>query len=104
MRSQPLRLRLTLHDPMGCSPSGSSVHGIFPAKILEWAAISFSRGSSGPRIELAFPASSALANGFFIICTSNDRFFYRTTWEAQEVDDVNMSLQLLLLTLFSWVR
>ena len=36
-------------DPMDCSPPGSSVHGILQAKILEWIAISFSRGSSGPR-------------------------------------------------------
>ena len=36
---------------MDCSPPGSSVHGIFQAKILEWVAISFSRGSSGPRYQ-----------------------------------------------------
>ena len=34
---------------MDCSPPGSSVHGIFQARILEWVAISFSRGSSQPR-------------------------------------------------------
>ena len=39
----------TLHDPMDCSPPGSSVHGILQARILEWVAISFSRGSSQPR-------------------------------------------------------
>ena len=33
----------TLCDPMDCSPPGSSVHGIFQARILEWVAISFSR-------------------------------------------------------------
>jgi len=32
---------LTLCDPMDCSPAGSSVHGIFQARILEWVAISF---------------------------------------------------------------
>ena len=37
------------HDPVDCSPPGSSVHGISQARILEWVAISFSRGSSGPR-------------------------------------------------------
>ena len=37
---------LTLYDPMDRSPPGSSVHGIFQAKILEWVAISFSKGSS----------------------------------------------------------
>ena len=35
--------------PRDCSPPGSSVHGIFQVKILEWVAISFSRGSSWPR-------------------------------------------------------
>ena len=31
----------TLSDPMDCSPSGSSVHGIFQARVLEWGAITF---------------------------------------------------------------
>ena len=40
----------TLCDPMDCSPpSGSSVHGISQARILEWVDMSFSRGSSRPR-------------------------------------------------------
>ncbi|CAN0162690.1 unnamed protein product [Rangifer tarandus platyrhynchus] len=38
-----------LCDPTDCSPSISSVHGILQAKILEWVAISSSRGSSPPR-------------------------------------------------------
>ena len=33
---------LTLSDPMNCSPPGSSVHGIFQARVLEWGAIAFS--------------------------------------------------------------
>ena len=36
----------TLSDPMDCSPPGSSVHGIFQARALEWGAIAFSRLSS----------------------------------------------------------
>ena len=36
----------TLHDLMNCSPLGSSVHGIFQARILEWVSISSSRRSS----------------------------------------------------------
>ena len=40
---------LTLFDHMDCSLPGSSVHGIFQAIVLEWIAISFSRGSSQPR-------------------------------------------------------
>ena len=39
----------TLCDPMDCSLPGSSVRGIFQAIVLEWIAISFSRGSSQPR-------------------------------------------------------
>ena len=33
---------LTLSDPMDCSPRGSSIHGIFQARVLEWGAIAFS--------------------------------------------------------------
>ena len=39
----------TLSNPMDCSPPGSSVHGIFQARVLEWGAISFSRESSQSR-------------------------------------------------------
>ena len=39
----------TLCNPMDCSLPVSSVYGIFQARILEWVAISFSRGSSRPR-------------------------------------------------------
>ena len=40
----------TLCGPMDCSPGGSSVHGILQAKILEWVASPFSRGSFQPRV------------------------------------------------------
>ena len=39
----------TLCDPKDCSPPGSSDHGIFQARILEWVTVSFSRGSSQTR-------------------------------------------------------
>ena len=35
----------TLHDPMDCSPPGSSVHGILQARTLEWVVISFSNAN-----------------------------------------------------------
>ena len=50
---------------MDCSPPGSSVHGISQARILEWVAISFPRGSFGPGIEPGSLVSPALAGGFF---------------------------------------
>ena len=40
---------MTLCHPVDCSPPGSSVHGILQARILEWVAVSFSRGSSQSR-------------------------------------------------------
>ena len=48
VRAKWLQSCLTLCDPMNCSPSGSSVHGILQARILEWVAVPFSRGSSRP--------------------------------------------------------
>ena len=39
---------VTLCNPMDCSLPGPSIHGIFQATVLEWVAISFSRGSSWP--------------------------------------------------------
>ena len=41
-------LCLPLCDPKDCSPPGSSIHGIFQTRILDWVAISSSRGSSWP--------------------------------------------------------
>ena len=40
--SEVAQLCPTLGDPMDCSPPGSSVHGIFQARVLEWGAIAFS--------------------------------------------------------------
>ena len=40
--SEVTQLCLTLSDPMDCSSPGSSIHGIFQARVLEWGAISFS--------------------------------------------------------------
>ena len=40
--SEVAQSSLTLSDPMDCSPPGSSVHGIFQARVLEWGAIAFS--------------------------------------------------------------
>ena len=56
---------LTLCDPMDHSLPGSSVHVVFQARILKWAAISSCRGSSHPEMELLSPASPALAGRSF---------------------------------------
>ena len=49
-------------NPMDCGPQGSSVNGISHSRILEWVAISFSRGSSWPRVQTHI---SCIADGFF---------------------------------------
>ena len=54
----------TLYDPVDCSPPGSSVHGILQARILEWVAVPFSRGSSQPRDQMWV---SCIAGRFFTI-------------------------------------
>ena len=45
--SQVAQLCPTLHDPMDCSLPGSSTHGIFQARVLEWVAIAFSANVMG---------------------------------------------------------
>ena len=44
--SEVAQLCPTLSDPMDCSPPGSSIHGIFQARVLEWVAIAFSEFTS----------------------------------------------------------
>ena len=63
---------LTLHDPADCSPPGSSVHGILQARILEWAAMPSSRGSSQPRDWTRVLMSLTLASRFFITSVSSN--------------------------------
>ena len=66
----------TLCNPMDCSPSGSSVHGIFQARILEWVAISSARGSPGPRDQTSVFCIS------WVSCTDRQNFYHWTPWEA----------------------
>jgi len=59
---------LTLCYPMDYSPAGSFVHRIFQARILEWVAISFSRGYSWPRDWILISCVSFIAGRFFLFC------------------------------------
>ena len=60
-------------DPMDCSPPGSSVHGIFQARILEWVATSFSRGSFLPRDR---------NHVSWVSCSARRILHHCTAWEA----------------------
>ena len=62
----------TLWDLMNCSPPGSSLHGIFRARILEWVAISFSRGFSQPRDQT------------WVSCIDRQILYHRATRKACE--------------------
>ena len=66
-------------NPVDCSPSGSSVHGIFQARILQWVATPSFRGSSQPRYETWV---SRIAGRFFTIWG---------TREAQKITNVSIS-------------
>ena len=74
-------LCLTLCDPMECSPPASSVCGILQARILEWVAIPFSKGSSWPRdqtLSLALQADCLLSEPpgkpiSLYICMKNEK-------------------------------
>ena len=67
----------TLCDPMDCSLPGYSIHGTFQARVLEWIAISFSRGFSWPR------------NRTRVSCIAGRRF---TLWATREAHSSNYKL------------
>ena len=73
----------TLCDPMDRSPSGSSVHGILQARILEWVAISFSRGSSQPR-DRAWV--SCIAGRRFILWATREAIMRNTGLDEAQVE------------------
>ena len=70
---------LTLCDPVGCSSPGSSVHGISQARILEWVAIPFSRGSSWPRYQT------------LVSCIPGRFFYHLSYWGNPQVIKVNIN-------------
>ena len=67
MRAQSLQSCLTLRDPMDCSLPGSSVRRILQTRILEWAAMPSSRGSSQSRDQTSVPSISCIAVRVFTI-------------------------------------
>ena len=76
VHAKSLQLCPTLCDPMDCSPPGSSVHGVFQARILEQVAISSSRGSFQTR---------ELTRDSRVSCTGGWVLYHCATWEALDV-------------------
>ena len=64
---------LTFCDPMDCSLTGSSLHGILQARILEWVAVPLSRGCSQPRDQTWM---SYIAGRFFIISVTREALLF----------------------------
>ena len=85
------QLCLTLCNPMDCSPPGFSVYGIVQARILEWIAIPFSRGTSQPRDRTLV---SCIVGRFFTVwATGKSTYLYTHTFYI----DGNMHLILVCL-------
>ena len=66
----------TLCDPVDCCPPGLFVPEILQARILEWAAMPTSRGSSWPRDQIHISCGSSIAGGFFY-CWANREATYK---------------------------
>ena len=67
----------TLCNPVDCSLPGSSVHGILQARILEWVAVPFSRGSSQPR---DWTGVSCIADGLFTSWATREALHHPEPW------------------------
>ena len=64
----------TLHDPMDCSLPGSSIHGIFQARVLEWVAIAFSDYSCRGATIRKFPQSFLPITEYLNFCCLSNNF------------------------------
>ena len=84
----------TLWDAMACSSPGSTVHVISQARILEWVAISFSRGSSQPRDGTSIYGISCLAVGLFTTEPSGKLMYLCIfcNWEKQKTKNKLLNL------------
>ena len=76
--AKSLQSCLTFCDPVNCSMPGSSVHGIFQPKILEWVAMPTSRDLPNPGIEPISLMSPELTGGFFTTCPTWGANLYKT--------------------------
>ena len=80
--AKSLQSRLTLCDPMDCSPPGSSVCWILQARILEWIAMPSSRRPPWLRDLTCISTSPALAGGFFTTSATWEAWFYGAGWRG----------------------
>ena len=95
---------LTPCDPMDYSLPCSSIHGIFQARVLEWVAISFSRGSSWPRDRTW--VSHIVGRCFTIWATREAPYIYRYRYIYQRptTEHISKFIDLAVLSLHCCVR
>ena len=89
---------------MDCSPPGSTVYEIFQARILEWVAISFSRGSSQPRVRTR--VSYTAANSLLTELQGKPNFIHRLIIKSISFDVPNVIVSLLSqfpFSISSWI-
>ena len=91
---------------MDCSPPGFSIHGIFQARILEWVAISFSRGSSWPRDQnLGLLHEGRLFTVWANRGSLKKKIFFLKREKALNQPNLKKNLLLLLSLVFSeWIK
>ena len=85
--------------PMDCSPPGSSVHGMLQGRILEWAAIPFSRGSSQPRHQIHL---SCIAGRFLTIWAIREASNYPNSLLESPVHNSSSPL-IFFLVIYSYI-
>ena len=72
IHAKSIQLCVTLCNPIVCSPSGSSIHGILQARILERVALPSSRASCGPRDQTHVSCTSRIGRQVLYRCTHGE--------------------------------
>jgi len=88
-------------DPMDYSLPGSSVHGILQARVLEWVAISFSRGSFWPR---DWTWVSCIAGRFFTNWTTREAIPIVKTLSMEEIYNANINQKKARLSILALIK
>ena len=92
MHAESLQTCSTCFDPMDCSPADSSNPGILQARILEWVAMPFFRGSSPPRDQTWVPH---ITGGWILYLWANKKALLRIKWTHAKHTEPCVALSLL---------
>ena len=100
MRAESLQLCPTLCNPVDCSLPGFPVHGILQARVLEWVAMPFSRGSFWPRDQTHISSVSCTVGRFFTAEPQGKPRIYSVPWLQRVGHDWETSLHALCKTFY----